>query len=61
MPPASLRRILDHRITLVDIVAAYGLDAVVSRIASLHAVGRHYAARAIEAELSQLYCCRNCR
>lgn len=45
---------LGDRISLLDIIAAYGPDAVVARIAALRANGCRAAARAIERELNKI-------
>ncbi|WP_280269962.1 hypothetical protein [Nocardia wallacei] len=44
------------RIGIADVTREYGIDAVRGRIARLHAAGQHYAARAIEQELSAAGC-----
>ncbi len=41
----------DHRISIADVIGAYGLHEVRRRIAHLHATGQSYAAHAIEHEL----------
>ncbi|MCM6778552.1 hypothetical protein NDR87_34225 [Nocardia sp. CDC159] len=52
--PAVAGHTADHRYSLRDVVAAYGCDAVRTRITALHAAGCHRAARVIERELHQL-------
>ncbi len=49
-----MSRMVYHRVSLLDVVAAYGSEAVVARIAALRAGGRRHAAKAIERELDQL-------
>ncbi|RDI65830.1 hypothetical protein [Nocardia pseudobrasiliensis] len=43
-----------HRYSLRDVVAAYGCDAVRTRITALQAAGCHRLAQVIERELDQL-------
>jgi hypothetical protein len=52
--PVSIDQTLVAPISLTDIVTAYGTEAVIARIATLHSSGRRSAARAIERELNQL-------
>lgn len=51
---ATINTRLPDRISLLDIVVAYGADAVVARIATLRVSGRRHAAKAIERELNEL-------
>lgn len=50
---------IDHRFSLLDVIAAYGSEAVIARIATLHATGCHRAAYVIERELNQLNALRS--
>ncbi|MFD6157941.1 hypothetical protein ACFWF7_10070 [Nocardia sp. NPDC060256] len=52
--PATMNVRLGDRISLLDIIAAYGPDAVVARIAALRANGCRSAARAMERELNTI-------
>ncbi|RDI50106.1 hypothetical protein [Nocardia mexicana] len=47
------------RIGITDVTREFGIEAVRGRIAHLHTSGQHYAARAIEQELSAIGACRH--
>ncbi|WP_405161462.1 hypothetical protein OG203_34740 [Nocardia sp. NBC_01499] len=51
---ATINMTFTGRISLLDIVIAYGTDAVVARITTLRMSGCRHAARAIERELNEL-------
>lgn len=55
--PANRNLRLGDRISLADIIAAYGPDAVVARIEALRANGCRYAAWAMERELNKINRC----
>ncbi|WP_225730674.1 MULTISPECIES: hypothetical protein [unclassified Nocardia] len=54
MPPQLAHRVSATRYGLHEIVHYYGIDAVRTRIAQLHAAGWHGAANCIAAELRAL-------
>lgn len=51
---AAIENSASSRISLLDTVMAFGVDAVVARIATLHLSGCRHAARAMERELNEL-------
>ncbi|MFI6046387.1 hypothetical protein ACIA8C_32540 [Nocardia sp. NPDC051321] len=52
--PTTMNSRLGNRISLLDIIAAYGPEAVTARIAALRANGCRSAARAMERELNTI-------